>query len=59
MPWTFEDAAPMIGSITEGNCWTGTHMLYSNIAHDRINASRCEVGFWSMSLLTIPKALTV
>ena len=36
MPWTFEDAAPMIGSITEGNCWTGTHMLYSNIAHDRI-----------------------
>ncbi len=36
MPWTFEDAAPMIGTITEGNCWTGTHMLYSNIAHNRI-----------------------
>ncbi len=36
MPWTFEDAAPMLGSITEGNCWTGTHMLYSNIAHNRI-----------------------
>ena len=42
MPWTFEDAAPMIGSITEGNCWTGTHMLYSNIAHDRI--MRLDVG---------------
>ena len=36
MPWTFEDAAPMIGTITEGNCWTGTHMLYSNVALDRI-----------------------
>ena len=36
MPWTFEDAAPMIGSITEGNCWTGTHMLYSNVALNRI-----------------------
>lgn len=36
MPWIFEDAAPMIGSITEGNCWTGTHMLYSNVALNRI-----------------------
>ncbi len=36
MPWTFEDAAPMIGSITEGNCWTGAHMLYSNVALNRI-----------------------
>ena len=36
MPWTFEDAAPMIGTITEGNCWTGTHMLYSNVALNRI-----------------------
>ncbi len=36
MPWTFEEAAPMIGSITEGNCWTGTHMLYSNVALNRI-----------------------
>ena len=36
MPWTFEDAAPMIGTITEGNCWTGSHMLYSNVALNRI-----------------------
>ena len=36
MPWTFEDAAPMIGTITEGNCWTGKHMLYSNVALNRI-----------------------
>ena len=36
MPWTFEEAAPMIGSITEGNCWTGAHMLYSNVALNRI-----------------------
>ncbi len=36
MPWTFEDAAPVIGSITEGNCWTGEHMLYSNVAMNRI-----------------------
>ena len=52
MPWTFEDAAPMIGSITEGNCWTGTHMLYSNIAHDRImRLDGCRV--WWMFLLRI------
>ena len=44
MPWTFEDAAPMIGSITEGNCWTGSHMLYSNIAHDRIMRLDVETG---------------
>ena len=36
MTWTFEDAAPVIGTITEGNCWTGSHMLYSNVAMDRI-----------------------
>ena len=42
MPWTFEDAAPMIGTITEGNCWTGSHMLYSNIALNRI--MRLDVG---------------
>ncbi len=36
MAWEFEDAAPVIGTITEGNCWTGQHMLYSNIAMNRI-----------------------
>ena len=44
MPWTFEDAAPMIGTITEGNCWTGSHMLYSNIALDRIMRLNVETG---------------
>jgi len=44
MPWTFEDAAPMIGTITEGNCWTGSHMLYSNIALDRIMRLDVESG---------------
>ena len=44
MPWTFEDAAPMIGSITEGNCWTGTHMLYSNIALNRIMRLNVETS---------------
>ena len=44
MPWTFEDAAPTIGSITEGNCWTGTHMLYSNIALNRIMRLNVETG---------------
>lgn len=36
MAWRFEDAAPVIGTITEGNCWTGSHLLYSNVAMDRI-----------------------
>ena len=36
MSWNFENAAPVIGSITEGNAWDGERMLYSNIAMDRI-----------------------
>ena len=44
MPWTFEDAAPVIGSITEGNCWTGEHMLYSNVAMNRIMRLDIETG---------------
>ena len=36
MTWKFENAAPVIGSITEGNCWDGEIMLYSNIAMNRI-----------------------
>jgi gluconolactonase len=38
MSWKFENAAPVIGSITEGNAWDGGRMLYSNIAMDRILA---------------------
>ena len=36
MSWNFENAAPVIGSITEGNAWDGERMLYFNIAMDRI-----------------------
>ena len=36
MSWKFEDAAPVIGSITEGNAWNGEKLLYSNIAMNRI-----------------------
>ena len=36
MSWKFEDAAPVIGSITEGNVWNGETLLYSNIAMNRI-----------------------
>lgn len=36
MSWKFENAAPVIGSITEGNAWNGEKMLYSNIAMNRI-----------------------
>ena len=36
MTWKFENAAPVIGSITEGNAWNGELMLYSNIIMNRI-----------------------
>lgn len=36
MSWNFENAAPVIGSITEGNAWDGELMLYSNISMNRI-----------------------
>ena len=36
MSWKFENAAPVIGTITEGNAWDGRYMLYSNIAMSRI-----------------------
>ena len=36
MEWKFENAAPVIGSITEGNCWNGKYLLYSNISMNRI-----------------------
>lgn len=44
MTWNFEDAAPVIGTITEGNCWTGSHMLYSNVAMNRIMRLNVETG---------------
>jgi gluconolactonase len=36
MSWKFEDAIPMIGSITEGPAWDGTYLYFSNIALDRV-----------------------
>ena len=36
MPWKFEDAAPVLGHITEGHCWDGEAMLFSNIRMNRI-----------------------
>lgn len=44
MTWQFEDAAPVIGTITEGNCWTGSHMLYSNVAMDRVMRLNVDTG---------------
>ena len=28
--WIFEDALPVIGSITEGNAWDGSRLLFAN-----------------------------
>jgi gluconolactonase len=44
MSWKFENAAPVIGSITEGNAWDGERMLYSNIAMNRIMSYDPESG---------------
>jgi len=44
MSWNFEHAAPVIGSITEGNAWDGERMLYSNIAMNRIMALDVKTG---------------
>ena len=49
MNWNFENAAPVIGSITEGNAWDGEKMLYSNIAMNRIlsyDPKTGHVGVW-------------
>tara|TARA_B100000686_G_scaffold208379_1_gene215302 strand:+ start:1774 stop:2643 length:870 start_codon:yes stop_codon:yes gene_type:complete len=44
MNWTFENAAPVIGTITEGNAWDGERLLYSNIAMNRIMSLDPNVG---------------
>jgi gluconolactonase len=44
MSWKFEDAAPVIGTITEGNAWDGEKMLYSNIAMNRIMSLDVKTG---------------
>ena len=44
MPWKFEDAAPVLGHITEGNCWDGEAMLFSNIHMSRIMRLDVDTG---------------
>jgi gluconolactonase len=44
MSWNFENAAPVIGSTTEGNAWDGERMLYSNIPMNRILSLDPESG---------------
>ena len=44
MSWNFENAAPVIGSITEGNAWDGERMLYSNLAMNRIMSYDPQTG---------------
>ncbi len=44
MSWKFENAAPVIGSITEGNAWDGERMLYSNISMNRIMSYDPDTG---------------
>ncbi len=36
MSWTFENAIPPIGSITEGPAWDGKHLYFTNIAMSRV-----------------------
>ena len=36
MNWKFHNAIPPLGTITEGNAWDGTKLLFSNIPHNRI-----------------------
>lgn len=48
MPWKFEDAAPVLGHITEGNCWDGEAMLFSNIRMSRIMRLDVSSGLLSV-----------
>ena len=36
MSWKFKNVIPNLGSITEGPCWNGKLLLFSNIANNRI-----------------------
>ena len=42
--WTFQDALPVIGSITEGNAWDGSRLLFTNIAMNRLLAYDPDTG---------------
>jgi len=48
MSWTFTDAIPPIGTITEGNAWNGTDLLFSNIAMNRVLRFNPESGLLSV-----------
>ena len=36
MSWSFKEVIPKIGTITEGVCWNGSLLLFSNISENRI-----------------------
>ena len=36
MSWSFKEVIPKIGTITEGACWNGSLLLFSNISQNRI-----------------------
>ena len=36
MSWIFKSVIPNIGTITEGPCWNGKELLFSNISHNRV-----------------------
>ena len=36
MSWIFKNVIPNIGTITEGPCWNGKELLFSNIAQNRV-----------------------
>ena len=48
MNWTFTDAIPPIGTITEGNAWNGTDVLFTNIAMSRVLRFNPDSGLLSV-----------
>ena len=36
MSWIFKNVIPNLGTITEGPCWNGKELLFSNIAQNRV-----------------------
>tara|TARA_B100001250_G_scaffold153770_2_gene132092 strand:- start:30893 stop:31843 length:951 start_codon:yes stop_codon:yes gene_type:complete len=42
MSWNFKNLIPNLGTITEGPCWDGANLLFSNIANNRILSLNIE-----------------
>ena len=36
LSWKFNNLIPNYGTITEGPCWDGENLLFSNISHNRV-----------------------